>query len=245
MRVNVANRLAHKYALISRSSAGIVPLRHKTITDPTMPVGPGDDNHCAMRLRSLECGAATFLRIPNAMAGQRVLVRPLMSCDVDSLVRLVTSKLVSQFVAPPPASVEAWQKFVTWAQRERAADRQLCLAIVPRGAGTAAGLIQIRRDRTDAATAEWGFLLAQHLWGTGIFIESATLAIDALFAAGATTRLEAKTAASNRRAAGALKKIGCWTSPNEDITVGEQSARTVWLMTASVWRRCRPDVAGA
>mgnify|MGYP006174429813 CR=1 FL=1 len=49
------------------------------------------------------------------------------------------------------------------------------------GHETAVGLIQVRRDTQDCSTAEWGFVLGERFWGTGLFMASADLLLRFLF----------------------------------------------------------------
>ena len=138
----------------------------------------------------------------------RTTVRPLLPSDAESLYSLLTSEPVGQFTLPPPHSVEDFARFIEWTRQEHEAGRQLGFAMVPPGQDNAVGVIQVRRDKSDGSTAEWGFVLSERFWGTGLFMASAELVMTFLFETAGIHRLEARTIVGNGRASGALQKLG-------------------------------------
>lgn len=135
-------------------------------------------------------------------------LRALLPGDAESLFSLLTTDPVGQFILPPPHSVEDFNRFIDWTNRQHEAGRHLAFGIVPPGQNTAVGVIQIRRDAADCSTAEWGFVLSERFWGTGLFMACAELVLTFLFDTVGIHRLEARTIVGNARASGALKKLG-------------------------------------
>jgi [ribosomal protein S5]-alanine N-acetyltransferase len=135
-------------------------------------------------------------------------LRGLVPGDAESLFALLTTEPVGQFILPPPHSAEHFGRFIDWTHRQQDAGRHLCFGIVPPGLTTAVGLIQVRREASDCSTAEWGFVLSERYWGTGLFMASAHLVLDFLFETAGIHRLEARTIVGNGRATGALQKLG-------------------------------------
>jgi len=125
-----------------------------------------------------------------------------------SLFALLTTEEVSRFISPPPSTVEGFERFIAWTQRQRLAGRYACFAVTLRGFDTAVGIFQIRETELGFGTAEWGFALGSVFWGTGVFQESASLVLDFVFETLRVHRLEARAAVLNGRGNGALKKIG-------------------------------------
>jgi len=142
------------------------------------------------------------------LTGSLVTLRELRVSDARSLHASLTTEEVSRFISPPPATFEAFERFIAWTQRQRAAGDYVCFAIVPRNADTAVGLFQIRSLEPGFGTAEWGFALAAEYWGTGVFVDGARLALDFVFAAIGAHRLEARAALKNGRGSAALRKVG-------------------------------------
>jgi len=142
------------------------------------------------------------------LGGRRVILRELRSSDAAALCALLTTEEVSRFISPPPTTVEGFEKFIAWTDRQRASGAYVCFAVTLRGFDTAIGLFQVRRLDQRFDTAEWGFAIGSAFWGTGVFHESAELVIDFVFDVIGTNRLEARAAVQNGRGLGALQKIG-------------------------------------
>lgn len=140
--------------------------------------------------------------------GQLVSLRELRPDDAPALLSLLTGPEVVRFMAPPPTSVEGFERFIAWVGDERARGAYACFAVVPHGQPTAVGLFQLRRLEASFSTAEWGFAMGAPFWGTGLFLDGARLAVNFAFDVLGSTRLEARAAASNGRGNGALRKVG-------------------------------------
>jgi [ribosomal protein S5]-alanine N-acetyltransferase len=142
------------------------------------------------------------------LQGAGVTLRELRTSDAASLLALLTTDEVTRFISPPPTTLDGFERFITWAGRERAAGRYLCFAVVPDGDDTAVGLFQVRQLDPTFGTAEWGFALSSAFWGTGVFAAGAALVIDFSFDVIGVHRLEARAAVQNGRGNGALRKLG-------------------------------------
>src|SRR5262245_47179762 len=140
--------------------------------------------------------------------GKTIRLREIDLCDAASLLELVSAEEVSRFIHEPPASRDAFERFINWAQDERRRGKFLCFGIVPHGMETAVGLVHLRRLDQGFDTAEWGIVLGSAFWGTGVFAEAAELVLDFAFDVMGVTRVEARVAVPNGRANGAMRKIG-------------------------------------
>src|SRR5467141_3857331 len=87
------------------------------------------------------------------LAGSQVVLRELRTTDAASLFALLTTEEVSRFISPPPSTVEGFEKFITWAQRQRAAGTYTCFAVTLKGFDTAIGIFQIRGSEAGFETA--------------------------------------------------------------------------------------------
>jgi RimJ/RimL family protein N-acetyltransferase len=137
-----------------------------------------------------------------------VTLRELRLSDAPSLLAMLSTEEVSRFISPPPTTIEGFERFIAWTHRERAAGHYICFAVVPDGMSTATGIFQLRELDPGFGTAEWGFVIGQPFWGTGIFSAAARLTIDFAFDVVGAHRLEARAALVNGRGNGALAKIG-------------------------------------
>jgi len=143
------------------------------------------------------------------LTGGWVTLRELRKDDAPSLFALLTTEEVARFISPPPSTVEGFEKFIEWAQRQRAAGTYTCFAVTLKGFDTAIGIFQIRGSETAGfETAEWGFAIGSAFWGTGVFQEGAEMLLEFAFDTLNVRRLEARCAVQNGRGNGALVKVG-------------------------------------
>ena len=142
------------------------------------------------------------------LTGLNFKLRELRLSDAPSLLALLSTEEVAGFISPPPTSVDGFERFILWSQRERGAGNSVCFGVVTEGSDVAVGLFQIRQLEPGFASAEWGFALGARYWGTGLFKEAAQVVGDFVFNAMGVHRLEARAAVLNGRGNGALKKIG-------------------------------------
>jgi len=179
------------------------------------------------------------------LTGNLVSLRELQASDAPALFAALSSQQVSKFISPPPATVEGFGRFISWAIRQRQAGQYLCFAIVPQGSDTAVGIFQVRSLEPAFGTAEWGFALGSECWGTGMFTDGAALVIDFAFDVLGVHRLEARAALKNGRGNGALRKLGAVQEGvlrRSFLRNGEyldQALWTIlqdeWLQTKTVW----------
>ena len=146
--------------------------------------------------------------MPPSIATDGATVRGLLETDAEALFALCAKEPVGRFLWPPPATTQRFEAFIEWARDQQLVGRQVCFAIVPPDATTPAGLIQVRQLDPHFLTAEWGFVVAEQYWGTGLFTAAARLVVDFLFDTVGVRRLEARTVVTNLRANGALRKLG-------------------------------------
>ena len=142
-----------------------------------------------------------------ALEGRHVMLRALRPSDAASLHALLTAPEVARFVSAPPATVEAFERFIVKANRQRSGT-YICYAVTLKGNDTAIGMFQIREIEPGFQSAEWGFALGSAFWGTGVFKESAQLILQFIFTTLGVHRLEARASVRNGRGGRALQKMG-------------------------------------
>ncbi|HKC55331.1 MAG TPA: GNAT family protein [Vicinamibacterales bacterium] len=178
------------------------------------------------------------------LEGRRITLREPRAGDAPSLFSLLSTEEVSRFISPPPASVEAFERYIAWSQRQRAAGLYVCFAVVPRGADTPIGLVHVRALGPGFGTADWGFAIGSEFWGKGIFSEAAELVLDFAFEVLHTHRLEARAAVCNARGNGALRKLGAEREGllrHAFFRDGDYLDQVLWSILAEDWRRRQQD----
>jgi ribosomal-protein-alanine N-acetyltransferase len=142
------------------------------------------------------------------LSGALTTLRELKTDDAPALLELLSSDEVSRFISAPPATVEAFERFIRWGREQRAAGAQVAYAVLDASSGTTMGLIQIRRLDASFTVAEWGFVLGSQYWGSGRFMDAAQQALRFAFETLGVHRLEARAAVENGRGAAVLTKLG-------------------------------------
>jgi [ribosomal protein S5]-alanine N-acetyltransferase len=173
------------------------------------------------------------------LTGTRVTLRELRVADAPALLAMLTTEEVSRFISPPPTTVEGFERFIMWANRERAAGNYACFAVVPHGMDTAVGLFQVRQLEPGWGTAEWGFALGSAFWGTGLFAEGSALVLEFIFETLGVNRLEARAAVQNGRGNGALQKLGAVQEGvlrKSFLRHGQYMDQALWAVLAEDWR---------
>ncbi len=169
-----------------------------------------------------------------------ITLRELRLSDGPSLLGLLATDEVSRFVSPPPSTLEGFERFILWTQRERAAGNYVCFGVVPDGADVAVGIFQVRQIEPGFGTAEWGFAIGSAYWGTGMFVRSAALVLEFAFDVIKAHRLEARAAVLNGRGNGALGKVGGTregTLRKSFLRNGEYLDQALWTILDEDWRR--------
>lgn len=167
-------------------------------------------------------------------------LRELRASDAEALLELLTTEEVSRFISPPPTTVDGFERFIAWAQRERAAGRYICFAVVPQGTDTAIGIFQVRQLDPTFSTAEWGFAIGRAFWGSGVFISASRMIIDFAFEVVGVHRLEARAAVANGRGNGALAKLGAVREAilrRSFLRSGRHHDQALWSIVRDDWRR--------
>ena len=212
----------------------IEPLEAAPAVTPPLPPGAG---------AALPPPLAPGFRLePRALGAPAVTLRELQPEDAAALSSLLTTEPVTRFIYPPPADAGGFARFIQWTRDEQAAGRQITFAIVAPGQHTAAGIIQVRSCDADFSRAEWGFVLAERHWGTGLFMASARIVLRFLFECVGVRRLEARSVALNGRGNGVLHKLGATEEGRLRRAFcknGKYFDEVLWTIDAADWRRGR------
>lgn len=142
------------------------------------------------------------------LCGERVELRPIEPRDAVALFTLLSAKEVTRFIATPPTSIAAFERFIERTRALQRAGAALCYVMTLRGHDTAIGMIQMRETEPHFAVAEWGFALGSAFWGTGLFEEAAELVLAFAFDTLCVHRLEARAVIRNGRGTRALLRLG-------------------------------------
>ena len=170
--------------------------------------------------------------------GHRMTLRELVKSDATTLLSMLATEEVAKFISPPPTTPEGFEKFIQWAIRERQAGNQMTFGMVPEGFDHAVGLVQIRAIAPRFSVAEWGFAVGSPFWGTGLFVASATTAVDFAFQHTNVNRLEARAVVQNGRGNGALRKLGAVQEGvlrGSLLKNGQHLDQIMWSIVARDW----------
>ena len=176
------------------------------------------------------------------LTGSMASLRELRPSDAPALLAMLSTEEVTRFISPAPATVEGFERFIAWSNRERAQGTAMCFAVVPHGMDAPVGIFQIRQIEPGFATAEWGFAIASAFWGTGLFLDAARLVVDFAFDVIEIHRLEARAAVLNGRGLGALRKIGAVPEGilrKSLLRNGEYLDQALWTILDDDWRAMR------
>ena len=176
------------------------------------------------------------------LTGSLVSLRELRAADAPALFAALSSEQVSKFISPPPATVDGFGRFITWAIRQRQAGQYVCFAVVPHGSDQAIGIFQVRSLEPAFGRAEWGFALASEFWGTGVFLDGAKLAVEFSFTVLGVHRLEARSALKNGRGNGALRKLGAVQEGvlrRSFVRNGEYLDQALWTILHDEWLQAK------
>ncbi len=177
------------------------------------------------------------------LCGPQATLREPRLADAGALFAHLTTPPVTRFISTPPASVQGFERFITWVQNERRSGRHVCYAIVPHGADEAVGLIQVREIEAGFGTAEWGFALSAAYWGSGLFMSTALQVLDFAFQVMQIHRMEARASVSNGRGNGVLQKLGAVPEGILRQAFSNDALRTdqvLWAIISNDWLEKRP-----
>jgi [ribosomal protein S5]-alanine N-acetyltransferase len=178
------------------------------------------------------------------LSGAEVELRELRPEDAPSLFAMLTADEVARFISPPPTTIEGFEQFVAWTQRQRSAGAYACFAVTLKGYDTAIGIFQVRELEPGFATAEWGFAIGSAFWGTGVFRASADLVLDFAFDTLGVHRLEARAAVRNGRGTAALRKLGAVQEGllrKSFLRNGEYLDQALYTILADDWHAVREE----
>jgi len=195
---------------------------------------------CAADARA--AAAADWKKGLPVLRSEGIVLRELRASDAASLLSLLTTEEVTRFISPPPTTMEGFERFIMWAQREREAGRYACFAVVPDGYETAIGIFQLRQLDPSFDTAEWGFALASAFWGSGLFVKGAELVMKFAFEVVHAHRLEARAVVQNGRGNSALRKIGAIEEGilrKSFLRGGSHHDQTLWSILHEDWYRSK------
>jgi RimJ/RimL family protein N-acetyltransferase len=137
-----------------------------------------------------------------------VTLREVAARDAGALLAQFNSPAVRRHMAPPPATLDGFERFIRWTQLQRRSGALACFAIMPGGARDAAGIVQIWRVEPDFSTAEWGIVLGENWWGRGIGQSAARLLFTFAFDTLKVRRLEARLGPENQRGKKLMSRLG-------------------------------------
>ncbi len=170
--------------------------------------------------------------------GRTITLREPAAIDAPSLLSLLSTEQVARFISRPPSTLEGFERFIAWAQQQRATGQYICFAIVPNGSEEPLGLVHIRALGPGFGTADWGMAIASESWGSGVFTETAELLLDFAFNVLRTHRLEARAAICNGRGNGAMKKLGAQREGvlrHSFFRDGDYLDQVVWSILGEEW----------
>ena len=172
-------------------------------------------------------------------------LRELRPSDALPLLSMLTTEEVTRFIAPPPVTREAFEKFIGWSRRQRRAGQYVCFGIVPEGHDVAVGIIQIQMPSGE--TPEWGFAVGSPFWGTGLFNQGAEAVLDFAFRGIGLEELGARAVVQNDRGNAALQKLGAVCEgiiPDGLVRNGQPLDQYYWTLSADgrprrkvIWER--------
>jgi RimJ/RimL family protein N-acetyltransferase len=171
--------------------------------------------------------------------GSRGTVRSARLADAPALLTMLATPEVGRFITPPPTTIEGFERFIAWSDREQAAGRSLSLVVVPHQLLSAVGLFQLRALEPGFSAAEWGFAIGSAFWGSGLFVDAARLVVDFAFDTIGVHRLEARAAIANGRGHGALRKLGAVREGvlrSSLLRGGQYLDQILWTILDSDWR---------
>jgi RimJ/RimL family protein N-acetyltransferase len=185
-------------------------------------------------------------RVPE-LADEGLLLREVRLDDATSLLAHVGRQRVLQYISPCPTASAGFRRFIRWTHDQRKQGRYVCYGVIPRGEAQAIGILQMWSVEPDFSTAEWGFVIGERYWGTGLFLRSAALFLDAAFTTFGVLRLEARAVVANARGNAVLRKLGA--TPEGVLRRafrrdGVVSDHVMWSILAEEWIAKRDDLRG-
>jgi RimJ/RimL family protein N-acetyltransferase len=120
----------------------------------------------------------------------------------------LTAAPVTEFVPPPPPSIEGFEHFAAWARQGREQGTQLCFSVSLPAENRVVGVMALQLPPPGYDLWNWGFALGTRAWGTGVFREAAGLLLAFAGRSMALDAVEAWILHANGRANSAISKLG-------------------------------------
>src|SRR3954469_24927385 len=83
-------------------------------------------------IRSTDDVSSSWREALPALEGRRIVMREPRTSDAAALFTVLSSEPVSRFITPPPRTVDAFEKYITWARDQRAGGHYVCFIIFMR-----------------------------------------------------------------------------------------------------------------
>jgi RimJ/RimL family protein N-acetyltransferase len=176
------------------------------------------------------------------------MLRELRVSDAEALLEHLSGENVARHISMPPASADGFRRFIRWTQVQRGRGRHVCFGVVPAGQTTVVGLLQFWAIDPELSTAEWGFVIGDAYWGTGLFLPAARLLLDFAFGVVGVTRLEARAVSTNVRGNSVLRKLGAkreGTLRQGFRRDGTCTDQIMWSILADDWAERPPKTTNA
>lgn len=138
----------------------------------------------------------------------RVVLRELRRADAAALWRLAKAPGVVEYSWPGPPTVEAFEKFISFAWRERTGGKYACFAVVPWDQPEPAGILELRSLQPNFYRAELGYLMDPVTWDNGIIADAMRLMCEFAFTTIGSRRIELRSHVADAHCNAALEKMG-------------------------------------
>ena len=155
-----------------------------------------------------DVGRPAWTRRLPTLEGSMVTLREIDTPDVPALLGSLEPADIEVAFEPAPSTPDEFRRYVSWVRSRRTEGRAAGFAIVPRGAGQAAGLLQVGRADVPGAVAEWGMVLARSHRGTGAAFEAARLMVGFAFETLGVHRLETRASGLSPGSFSLLRRLG-------------------------------------
>lgn len=180
-----------------------------------------------------------WTRNPPVRITELCTLRELVLEDAPAIMAMMSNPAVADVLPAAPPTLRGFEQFIEWTQQQRQLGRSIVLGVVPAGQERASGFFQLHSVAPQFVTAEWGFVLDEKFWGSGIFRAGAEAMLSVIFDTIGVRRLEARAAIDNGRANAALKKMGATAEAQlrrSFLVDDEDRDDVLWSLLVDEWR---------
>src|SRR5437667_6198809 len=78
------------------------------------------------------------------LSGAQITLRELRAGDAKDLLSALGTAEVTRMISPPPPTVDGFEKFIAWTNRQREAGQSIAYGVTLKGSDTVIGLFQVR-----------------------------------------------------------------------------------------------------